>query len=434
MKLTKVSLAALVALGAFSSVASATPLEEAIKNVDISGFARYRYTNNDIHFKGKTKGNEKTDIGNHRAGHQFRMITNFKAAIDDNFFGVIGLRYNATDHSGDSNGDAWKDDKIVTDGHKDLDVSNTTGTFNVHQFYLGYTAGNTTITAGKQVLGTFFTDDLVGTGVKVVNTDITGLTLAALAVDALDNSSFSDGGLWDAVRSNKYDTGNLYGVAAIGSYDPVAFQLWYASLTNVADLLGVEVSSDIAINDNVAFGLKGQFVNNSADKVMKSPSAKADYSDGRFYAFEATTELFGAELGAGYINWKAKDYAKKTTGTTSFTFEDQGSLIDAGEQHADWNDYTAAKGKGSVWFLNAGYRFDKFFVGADYVQGTKKFAEADTKKEKFKEVVARASYKYSKKLTFTTWYSNAEIKNFKHDDHTGKLESDRYRFEAKYSF
>ena len=45
MKLTKISLAALVALGAFSSVASATPLEEAIKNVDLSGFARYRYTN-----------------------------------------------------------------------------------------------------------------------------------------------------------------------------------------------------------------------------------------------------------------------------------------------------------------------------------------------------------------------------------------------------
>ena len=37
MKLTKVSLAALVALSVFSSVASATPLEEAIKNVDLSG-------------------------------------------------------------------------------------------------------------------------------------------------------------------------------------------------------------------------------------------------------------------------------------------------------------------------------------------------------------------------------------------------------------
>ena len=88
MKLTKISLAALVALGAFSSVASATPLEEAIKNVDLSGMARYRYTNN------KRTGEYskvKADSGS-KAGHNFKMVTNFKAAIDDNFFGVIGLR------------------------------------------------------------------------------------------------------------------------------------------------------------------------------------------------------------------------------------------------------------------------------------------------------------------------------------------------------
>ena len=67
MKLTKISLAALVALGAFSSVASATPLEEAIKNVDLSGFARYRYTSD-----------KKPESTKTRANHQFKMITNFK--------------------------------------------------------------------------------------------------------------------------------------------------------------------------------------------------------------------------------------------------------------------------------------------------------------------------------------------------------------------
>ena len=72
MKLTKISLAALVALGAFSSVASATPLEEAIKNVDLSGFARYRYENE----------NNKNANGSHAsaAKHNFKLITNFKAA------------------------------------------------------------------------------------------------------------------------------------------------------------------------------------------------------------------------------------------------------------------------------------------------------------------------------------------------------------------
>ena len=42
MKLAKISLATVVALGAFSSVASATPLEEAIKNVDIDTIIKKR--------------------------------------------------------------------------------------------------------------------------------------------------------------------------------------------------------------------------------------------------------------------------------------------------------------------------------------------------------------------------------------------------------
>ena len=170
MKLTKVSLAALVALGAFSSVASATPLEEAIKNVDLSGYARYRYTND--HTK-KSVPNTEAKKGSN-AGHVFRMQTAFKAAIDDNFFGVLHLRYEAKDGSGDN--------------AAGTDLTNTTGSFGVYEMYLGYKVGNTTVTAGKQTLGTFFDDkDVAGTGIKVVNTDVQGLTLAAAAFDAVQN-------------------------------------------------------------------------------------------------------------------------------------------------------------------------------------------------------------------------------------------------------
>ena len=151
MKLTKISLATLVALGAFSSVASATPLEEAIKNVDLSGFARYRYTNDKKHGE---FSNTKSESGS-LAGHQFKAVANFKAAIDDNFFGVIGLRYNATDNSGDNTQNDQGSQGIGTD------KTNTTEPFRVHQFYLGYKAGNTTITAGKQEIGSFFTDDAI---------------------------------------------------------------------------------------------------------------------------------------------------------------------------------------------------------------------------------------------------------------------------------
>ena len=429
MKLTKISLAALVALGAFSSVASATPLEEAIKNVDLSGFARYRYTND------KRTGeysNTKTESGS-KAGHGFKMVTNFKAAIDDNFFGVIGLRYNATDNSGDNTQDDQGSKGIGTD------KTDTTTGFGVHQFYLGYKIGGTTITAGKQEIGSYFTDDAIGTGVKVVNQDIEGLTLTGLAFDALEGNSIeSNGDLYDAIGKNnginEYDVGNLYAVGIAGSYSPIDFQLWYASLTNLADLLAADVTANFAINDDISLGGRINYVNSNADIDAKSfaPLAKsinasnglANYNDGNFYAGELTASLFGLDARLGYMGWKVQD-----KGVTSFSFEDQGSLINVGELTLD---HTWADGKANLIYATAGYTFDKFTVGADYIKGHIKHAAApgENGKEKVEEITPRFAYAYSKKLTFSSYYA---FKTSKFADE-GKNKEDQFRFEAKYSF
>jgi len=429
MKLTKISLAALVALGAFSSVASATPLEEAIKNVDLSGFARYRYTND------KRTGeysNTKTESGS-LAGHGFKMVTNFKAAIDDNFFGVIGLRYNATDNSGDNTQSDQGSKGIGTD------KTNTTDPFRVHQFYLGYKIGGTTITAGKQEIGSYFTDDAIGTGVKVVNQDIEGLTLTGLAFDALEGNSIeSNGDLYDAIGKNnginEYDVGNLYAVGIAGSYSPIDFQLWYASLTNLADLLAADVTANFAINDDISLGGRINYVNSNADIDAKSfaPLAKsinasngvANYNDGNFYAGELTASLFGLDARLGYMGWKVQD-----KGVTSFSFEDQGSLINVGELTLD---HTWADGKANLIYATAGYTFDKFTVGADYIKGHIKHAAApgENGKEKVEEITPRFAYAYSKKLTFSSYYA---FKTSKFADE-GKNKEDQFRFEAKYSF
>ena len=423
MKLTKISLAALVALGAFSSVASATPLEEAIKNVDLSGFARYRYTNT----RDKSAdASAKLAEDRNEAGHGFRMITDFKAAIDDNFYGVIGLRYNKADGSGDNAG-------------KGTDKTDTTTAFNVYQFYLGYKIGGTTVTAGKQVIGSYFTDDAVGTGIKVVNQDIEGLTLAAAAFDAIeDNEDESDGTLYEikkGVRSlEAYDVGNLYAAAVIGSYDPINFQLWYGSLTNLADLLAADVSANFAISDDVSLGGRINYVNSNADIDAKSfaPLSKsidasngvANYNDGNFYAGELTASLFGLDARLGYMGWKVQD-----KGVTSFAFEDKGGLIDVGELTLD---PTWADGKANLIYATAGYTFDKFTVGADYIKGHIKHAAAVGKngKEKVEEITPRFAYQYSKKLEFSSYYA---FKTSKFADQDKKKE-DQFRFEAKYSF
>lgn len=424
MKLTKISLAALVALGAFSSVASATPLEEAIKNVDLSGFARYRYTND------KRTGeysNTKTESGS-KAGHGFKMVTNFKAAIDDNFFGVIGLRYNATDNSGDNTQDDQGSKGIGTD------KTNTTDPFRVHQFYLGYKIGGTTITAGKQEIGSYFTDDAIGTGVKVVNQDIEGLTLTGLAFDALEgNDVESNGDLYGATGYlSTYDVGNLYAAGIAGSYNPIDFQLWYASLTNLADLLAADVTANFAINDDISLGGRINYVNSTADVSAKSHLSKsiaesngvANYNDGNFYAGELTASLFGLDARLGYMGWKVQD-----KGVTSFSFEDQGSLINVGELTLD---HTWADGKANLIYATAGYTFDKFTVGADYIKGHIKHAAApgENGKEKVEEITPRFAYAYSKKLTFSSYYA---FKTSKFADE-GKNKEDQFRFEAKYSF
>ena len=401
MKLTKISLATLVALGAFSSVASATPLEEAIKNVDLSGFARYRYTNT------HNKDTEQSDVTKKsKANHQFRMVTNFKAAIDDNFFGVIGLRYTANDGSGDN--------------AAGTDTTNTTEKFNVHQFYLGYNVGGTTITAGKQAIGSYFTDDAVGTGIRVVNKDIEGLTLTALAFDAIENE-WVDGELHEKIAAKSYDVGNLYAAGIAGSYDPINFQLWYASLTNLADLLAADVSANFAITNDVSLGARLNYVNSTADVSAKS---KLGYNDGNFYAGELSTSLFGFDLAGGYIGWKSQDKA-----ISAFSFEDQGDLIDVGEDVFDW---THAEGKGNFFYATSAYAFDKFTVGLDYVKGNIKTAGANNQdvKEKIEEFVPRFAYQYSKKLKFSSFYSFQTHKL----DNDEKKKEDKFRFEAKYSF
>ena len=409
MKLTKVSLAALVALGAFSSVASATPLEEAIKNVDLSGYARYRYTNDFI-----KNSNQNSTVKNSGAGHAFRMQTAFKAAIDDNFFGVLNLRYDLTDDSGDKNAAG-------------TDKTYTTGTFGVYEMYLGYKAGNTTITAGKQLLGTFFDDkDVAGTGLKVINTDVPGLTLAAAAFDAVQSDGTElDGPLLKTLTGSISDApGNIYYLGAAGSYDPVSFKAAIANVQEVATLYGADAGVSFNVTDDVNLNLKGQFVHNDSDHK--------DVADANFWAVQAGTKLFGAKLNAGYLDFDAKN---KDNNKISFaTLDANGELINPakilnGVMSGGKQYYNNIKGNNDYWFVTTGYDIDKFGFGAGYTQGKGYSWALSKERAKRSEWSLDASYKYSKKLTFLTWYAAAKDKK---DGESYK--QNRIRFEAKYSF
>ena len=405
MKLVKLSLFAIISVATISSVSNAKTLEETIKNIDISGYSRYRYDS------------EYNDIEGHINKHRFTSDINFQSALDDNFFGVIGFRYDSGDNSGENSDAATQ----VGTNDTGFNYDHYGQTFNVRQFYLGYKAGNTTITAGRQVLGTFFTDDMVGTGIKVLNNDINGLTLAGMAFDNLQNDNdittrFYFIGKRNSPQPEYITDRNLYSVAAIGSYNLVSFQLWYAAIDSVAQLY----ATDLLIGTNIAdidLSLQAQYATSSmwAENIRLGLVLPLD--DAKFAAIEAGAKAFGFDANAGYV-WFDTD-------TVSFiSFEDQGRFIDAGE---DILEYSFIIGENKHWFLKAGYTFaNKVRVGADYVSGEVIRKRLNSTTNEY-EAVARVDYKYSKKLNFKAWYSyidrDSMLGDYKH-----------LRFEARYNF
>ena len=396
MKLVKLSLAAAVAAGALAMSASAVPLEEAIKDVDLNGYARMRYTHD--HFKNKVDSNKAT--------WQFKSEVDFKAKIDDNFFGVIGVRFWDQD-GGESHS--------TSTGHRG-GLNGGDNEFDVAKAYLGYTIGGTTIAVGRQGIGSFFTDDMYGDGVKITSTDIEGLTISGFWMDSLENDGDISSLDWGAAVDNKLTTDhNLYGIGFMGSYDPVSFQLWYNALEDVAQLFAAELALNFDISDDFNLGVKGQYAFSDFDGDYKDAGA----SDADFWAAEANAGFFGVDLAAGYLKFEPDDKDK----VSFVSFEDQGSFISPGEELLDYRNFS---GENHYWYVVAGYTIPDtgIRIGADYLDGK---ADGDNAYE----VVGRISYKYNEKLSFKTWYSHYKI-----DDAAGGLDEkkDRIRFEAKYSF
>ncbi|EAI1731369.1 major outer membrane protein [Campylobacter coli] len=415
MKLVKLSLVAALAAGAFS-VANATPLEEAIKDIDVSGVLRYRYeTSNEWSDINGVAQNEGSGISG-KQDHKYRAQLNFSGAIADNFKAFVQLDYNAKDGGyGTNNGSTTRSDSSK---------------LNVRQLYLTYTDENvaTSVILGKQQLNTIWTDNaidgLVGTGVKVVNNSIDGLTLAAFAVDSYNSDEQSGDLDLTALNFNE----NLYGAAAIGSYEvfngQLNPQLWLAYMTDNAFFYAVDAAYNTTIFDGVNWTLEGAYLGNSLDNERKDLGN--GNGNGNFFALNGSIEVNGwdATLGGLY-------YGKKNKATIT-VIEDQGNLgsLLAGEEifYTNGSKLNGDTGRNIFGFVKAGYTFNETVrVGADFVYGgtkTKNHSGGDKL-----EAVARVDYKYSPKLNFSAFYSYVNV-----DKDTDSTHHDAVRLQALYKF
>ncbi|HID0119809.1 TPA: group 3 major outer membrane porin protein PorA [Campylobacter coli] len=426
MKLVKLSLVAALAAGAFS-VANATPLEEAIKDIDVSGVLRYRYESGRF---GKDLNLENANLNSSKQEHIYRAQINFSGAIADNFKAFVQLDYNAKDG-----------------GYGANSVSNTKTSLNVRQLYLTYTNEDvaTSVILGKQQLNTIWTDNaidgLVGTGIKVVNNSIDGLTLAAFAIDSVNTDEQGDGvffknsNLTDAGENSPYLdwSQNIYGAAAIGSYEvfngQLNPQLWLAYMTDNAFLYALDVAYNTTIFDGVNWTLEGAYLGNSLDNTLDDHYAGGS-ANGNFFGLRGSVEVNGWDATLGGLYYGKKD---KVTVTV---LEDQGNIgsLLAGEEifYTNGSKLNGDTGRNIFGYVKAGYTFNETVrVGADFVYGGTK-TESNTYVgggDKL-EAVARVSYKYSPKLNFSAWYSYVNVDS----DNNGEGDHNAVRLQALYKF
>ncbi|EAH5324668.1 hypothetical protein DMB97_00410 [Campylobacter jejuni] len=402
MKLVKLSLVAALAAGAFSA-ANATPLEEAIKDVDVSGVLRYRYDtgNFDKNFV------DNLNLNNSKQDHKYRAQVNFSAAIADNFKAFVQFDYNAADGGYGANG-----------------IKNDQKGLFVRQLYLTYTNEDvaTSVIAGKQQLNTIWTDNgvdgLVGTGIKVVNNSIDGLTLAAFAVDSFmaeeqgaDLLGHSNISTTSNQAPFKVDSvGNLYGAAAVGSYDLAGGQfnpqLWLAYWDQVAFFYAVDAAYSTTIFDGINWTLEGAYLGNSLDSELDDKT----HANGNLFALKGSIEVNGWDASLGGLYYGDKEKA------STVVIEDQGNLgsLLAGEEifYTTGSRLNGDTGRNIFGYVTGGYTFNETVrVGADFVYGgTKTEAAANhLGGGKKLEAVARVDYKYSPKLNFSAFYSYVNL-------------------------
>ncbi|ECL3279034.1 group 1 major outer membrane porin protein PorA [Campylobacter jejuni] len=404
MKLVKLSLVAALAAGAFSA-ANATPLEEAIKDVDVSGVLRYRYDtgNFDKNFV------NNSNLNNSKQDHKYRAQVNFSAAIADNFKAFVQFDYNAADGGYGANG-----------------IKNDQKGLFVRQLYLTYTNEDvaTSVIAGKQQLNLIWTDNaidgLVGTGVKVVNNSIDGLTLAAFAVDSfmaaeqgadlLGHSTTSTTSTTQKAAPFKVDSvGNLYGAAAVGSYDLAGGQfnpqLWLAYWDQVAFFYAVDAAYSTTIFDGINWTLEGAYLGNSLDSELDDKT----HANGNLFALKGSIEVNGWDASLGGLYYGDKEKA------STVVIEDQGNLgsLLAGEEifYTTGSRLNGDTGRNIFGYVTGGYTFNETVrVGADFVYGgTKTEAANHLGGGKKLEAVARVDYKYSPKLNFSAFYSYVNL-------------------------
>ncbi|PWE20959.1 hypothetical protein DF188_07205 [Aliarcobacter skirrowii] len=252
-KFTKLSLVAAVAVAGLSS-ANAKPLEEAIKDVEVSGSVVYRYDNFD---NDKIKGtNGRTENNQYKIGLNLSSKVNDYVKFNSRF--IVGDKHNMGWASATGNGKGLSAKKDgVGDGSADVNLS---------QAYFGLTAiPNTVVNVGKQGLTTPYTvavdqngNEQSGTGILALTT-VGPVTAGAGYFNAtnLDKSGEATG----LIKGGS----DVYVATLQGDLDFVKLEAWYLGVQDTLNSYTLAATGNIELAPEAKLGLEARYVNLKLD-------------------------------------------------------------------------------------------------------------------------------------------------------------------------
>ncbi|MDX4064221.1 porin [Aliarcobacter skirrowii] len=406
-KFTKLSLVAAVAVAGLTS-ANAKPLEEAIKDVDVSGSVVYRY--NDYR-NDSLATNKSTTDNNYKIGLNLSSKVNDYVKFNSRF--VVGTPDIAGGTQGLFGGAGFASlpTQTLGDGNPEVRLTNA---------YFGLTAiPNTTVNVGKMGLATPWTvaidsdgGEQTGTGVLALST-VGPVTVAAGYFNQtnLDSSGDVAALTFAAVRkpgsTANIGASDIATAAVLGNFGIVNVDAWYLNLADVFDSYTIGAEAKFDLGENSKVGLEARYVQlNPDNNAVKDQSLTKFVATGKF----------------GIINAKvAYATTDKDGGTTAIDNDSKATLL-------GWNLNANNKADADYYQLVLGVDIlDNLNLSANY--GNIEWKPAANVKREQEEIYAQLVYKMSKNLntyvrygTFTDDNRAGGVKTKINDDTRGRLQ------------
>ncbi|MCT7469829.1 major outer membrane protein [Aliarcobacter cryaerophilus] len=454
-KISKISLVAAVAVAGFST-ANAQPLEEAIKNVDVSGSVVYRYDNFHNAEKKDSAGNvtsdrENTDANRYKIGLNLSSKVNDYVKFNSRF--IVGSQANG----GFASLNAGKETTLGTngvnsntqgaDGQADVSLSNA---------YFGFTAiPNTVVNIGKQGLATPYTvavdingNEQTGTGILAL-TNVGPVTFGAgyfnntnldksFELNASQDLGTGDnagkagyfknvGGVarWqNPVDSTLSGGSDLYVATVQGDLDFVKLEAWYAGLQETFNTYTLAATSNLDLAENAKLGLEARYVNLKLKQDFAGANTETKNDMFRF-AVDGKFSIVNARL--------AYTKTGKNGGLTALDQDAKNTSLGwaiTSNGAVDANYFQAALGADILDNLNFTLHYGNI-KAKDQTNSGKNFA-INLQNYKAQEVYGQLTYKMSKNLTTYLRYGTYEEKEVSTGD---KFEDQtRGRIQVAYTF